>query len=181
MSTRIDKIIDDVIEREGPFVDNPDDRGGATCWGITEATARREGYTGAMQDLPRELAAKIYRRSYVERPGFDLVDAISPAIAAELVDTGVNMGQAVAATFLQRCLNVLNNGERFYPDLDVDGAAGHATIDALTKYLAKRGAEGETVMLRALNALQGARYIEITERDESQETFLYGWIRSRVA
>jgi hypothetical protein len=39
---------------------------------------------------------------------------------------------------------------------------------------------GETTMLIALNALQGARYIGIAEADKTQETFLYGWLRNRV-
>jgi len=36
-------------------------------------------------------------------------------------------------------------------------------------------------MLRALNGVQAARYLEITEGNRSQREFLYGWIRERVA
>jgi hypothetical protein len=35
-------------------------------------------------------------------------------------------------------------------------------------------------MLRALNALQGARYIDIAEGRPSQEAFTYGWFLHRV-
>ena len=35
-------------------------------------------------------------------------------------------------------------------------------------------------MLRALNSIQGARYLEIVESDKSQRQFAYGWIRNRV-
>src|SRR3546814_6992954 len=66
------------------------DRGGATCWGITEAVARAEGYADAMRDLPRADAASIYRRLYWLRPGFDKVALRASKIAAELFDTGVN-------------------------------------------------------------------------------------------
>ena len=65
-----DALIDAVIDREGRYVNHPADRGGATCWGITEAVARAEGYAGAMRDLPRADAASIYRRLYWLRPGF---------------------------------------------------------------------------------------------------------------
>lgn len=56
----------------------------------------------------REVAERIYHRRYVIEPGFDAVAGIYPHVAAELIDTGVNMGPAVAAMMLQRCLNVLN-------------------------------------------------------------------------
>ena len=68
-----------------------------------------------------------------------------------------------------------------YPDLVVDGVVGPATIAALRAYLAKRGAEGERVLLVALNCTQGARYLEITETRQQNEDFLYGWLRERVA
>lgn len=35
-----DVLIDAVIDREGRYVNHPADRGGPTCWGITEAVAR---------------------------------------------------------------------------------------------------------------------------------------------
>ena len=73
--------------------------GGATRFGVTEAVARAHGYRGAMRYLPRDEALSIYRRIYWLRPRFDAVAERAPRIAAELFDTGVNMGPAVAATF----------------------------------------------------------------------------------
>ena len=98
----IDDLIDAAIGREGGFSDNPADRGGATRWGITERVARANGYAGDMRALPRETAAAIYRRLYWQRPGYDRVAAAMPLIAAELFDTGINMGPKVATGFLQR-------------------------------------------------------------------------------
>ena len=110
----IGRLIDALIEREGGYVNHPADRGGPTCFGITEAVARAHGYRGAMAELPHDEAAAIYRRLYWLRPKFDQVAARAPRIAAELFDTGVNMGPAVAATFLQRALTALNrNGKDF--------------------------------------------------------------------
>ena len=48
-----DALINAVIDREGRYVNHPADRGGPTCWGITEAVARAQGYDGSMRDLPR--------------------------------------------------------------------------------------------------------------------------------
>jgi len=67
------------------------------------------------------------------------------------------MGPTVAAQFLQRALNGLNNQGKDFADLLVDGSAGQKTRDALAVFLKKRGKEGERRLL--LNALQGERYM----------------------
>jgi lysozyme family protein len=136
----IDSLIEGVIGREGAFVNNPADPGGATMWGITERVARKRGYTGPMSALPRETAKQIYFDEYVVGPGFAAIMPLSAAIAEEVVDTGVNMGPAVASIFLQKALNTFNNQGSDYPDLKVDGDVGPATIAALKALLAKRGA-----------------------------------------
>ena len=152
----VDGLIDELIEREGGYVNHPADKGGPTCFGITEAVARAHGYAGAMRSLPRHEAAAIYRRLYWLRPRFDQVAKRSERIAAELFDTGVNMGPAVATTFLQRALTALNRNAKDYADLTPDGRVGPLTLHALDAYLATRGKKaGETVLMRALEALQG--------------------------
>ncbi|HCQ6836320.1 TPA: hypothetical protein OL653_004888, partial [Enterobacter hormaechei] len=67
-----------------------------------------------------------------------------------------------------------------YPDLIADGFIGPRTISALKSYLARRGKEGELVMLRALNCSQGQRYLELAEQRSANETFVYGWVKERV-
>jgi len=181
MSDRIAAIIEGVIEREGGFVDNPDDRGGATRYGITENTARRSGYAGPMVELPRAVAQRIYREQYVEQPGFAQVLGISAPVAEELVDTGVLMGPGTATKFLQRALNAFNRGGQDYADLTVDGGCGPASRSALSAFLAVRGAGGERVLAWTLNAIQADRLLEIAERDPRQESFVYGQIAHRAA
>lgn len=176
----IDQLVDDAIDREGGFVDHRADRGGATRWGITEAVARAQGYRGAMAQLPRTVAADIYRRLYWTAPGFDRVATRAPAVAAELFDTGINMGPATAATFLQRALNALNRGATDFPDLVLDGVPGARTLAALDAFLATRRPHGERVLVKALEALQGERYLSLAERRPANEAFLYGWIANRI-
>jgi lysozyme family protein len=176
----VDQLIDALIEREGGFVSNPADKGGPTCFGITEAVARANGYSGAMRQLPREGAAAIYKRLYWVRPGFDQVAKRSARLAAELFDTGVNMGPAVAAVFLQRALTALNRNGGDYPDLLPDGRVGQATLAALDAFLRIRGSGGEIVLMRALEALQGERYLRLAERRPANEAFLYGWLANRI-
>ncbi|WP_418611461.1 glycoside hydrolase family 108 protein [Klebsiella pasteurii] len=170
-----DEIFKAILEKEGGYVKNPNDKGGATNWGITQAVARAHGYTGDMRNLTRQQALDILEADYWYGSRFDQVSALSAEIAAELCDTGVNMGPAVAVRFLQRVLNVMNNQGRLYPDVAIDGQIGPRTIAALNSYLASRGSTATRVMLKALNSLQGARYIELSEQRAANETFTFGW------
>lgn len=183
----IETIIDGVIRRERGYVHHPNDRGGPTNMGITAATLghwRKLGRVATAEEveaLTKDEAREIYRHRYVTGPGFDKILEVSVPIAEEVIDSGVLSGQSVSATWLQRWLTAFNRMAIDYPDLVVDGVVGPATIAALRAYLAKRGAEGERVLLVALNCTQGARYLEITETRQQNEDFLYGWLRERVA
>lgn len=176
----ISALIDGVIEREGGYSNHPADRGGATCFGITQAVARANGYAGDMRALPRATAEAIYRRLYWERSGYGFVAEIARHVAAELFDSAVNMGPATATGFLQRALNALNRNQKDYPDLKVDRTVGAKTLDALAAFMALRGKAGEKVLLKAIEALQGERYLALAESRPANEAFLYGWLANRV-
>ena len=134
-----------------------------------------------MRLLPREEARTICRRLYWLRPRFGEIARRSRSLATELFETGVNMGPAVAVTFLQRALTALNRGGTDYPDLTPDGRVGPMTLFALDAFLAARGNDnGEAVLLRALDALQGERYLRLAERRPANEAFLYGWLTNRI-
>lgn len=172
-------LIDRVIATEGDYVDNPADRGGPTRFGITQAAARARGYTGDMRVLPREVAVGCYLEHYWQAPNIAaLAAAGAPATAAELFDTGVNMGPAAAIMLLQRSLNLFEGAR-----LKRDGVMlrGGATLTVVGQYLAHRGRdEGDLVLTALCNGLQAGRYAEIVEADPSQRIFFYGWIRNRV-
>ncbi|MFP1920411.1 glycoside hydrolase family 108 protein [Lonsdalea quercina] len=174
------EIFNAILTREGGYVDHPADKGGPTCWGVTEAVARAHGYQGEMRALTRDAALAIYQADYWYGPRYHQVAEMSPALAAELCDTGINMGPSVSTRWLQRWLTALNDGGRLYPDLQPDGNIGPRTLTALRQYLDARGADGHRVLLRALNCSQGARYLELAEQRAANEAFLYGWVRERV-
>ena len=178
--TAFDEAFSELLSVEGGYSDHKDDRGGKTNWGITEAVARANGYLGDMNDLTQGQARGIYKAQYWDTLRLDDVSALSWAVAAELFDTAVNMGVAVSGKFLQRALNALNRQGQDFPDLTVDGVVGPMTVANLKAYLGKRGVDGQKVLLRALNALQGTRYIEIAEGRPDNESFLYGWFAQRV-
>lgn len=177
MSELKTKIINRVIKIEGGFVDDPNDSGGATNHGITETVARNNGYFGSMRNLPRKVAFDIYVAKYWDAVRADDLVIISEVLVEEVVDTAVNMGPARAGKFLQRALNVLNDRGRLYADLVVDGAIGPGTLAAVRSYALVRSV---AVLVKALNCLQGAYYIELAERREKDEAFVYGWLRMRV-
>ncbi len=176
----IAELIDRLIEREGGYSNHPADRGGPTNWGITIETARAHGYYGDMRALPRTLAETIYRRLYWEQPGYGFVAELSGPVAAELFDTAVNMGVGTATSFLQRALNALNRNQKDYPDLKVDKAVGARTLGALGAFMRLRGSSGGRVLLKAMEALQGERYIALAESRPANEAFLYGWLANRI-
>ena len=176
----IDQLVDEVIKREGGYVNHPADRGGATNWGITKAVARQHGYAGDMRQLPREEAADIYKRIYWNAPNFDKVARNANFLAEELFDTGINMGTGTASGFLQRALNALNRNQKDFADLTIDRRIGPATLNALRAFIKKRGRDAEPVLTKAVEALQGAHYLRIAENRPSQEAFVFGWLKNRI-
>lgn len=178
MTDLIDQYVDETIDREGGYVDHPNDRGGPTKFGITEVVARRNGYVGPMMALTRDKAKAIYRQEYAIKPGFMAVAEIYPKVGFELFDSGVNFGPARPSLWLQEWLNALNGHGRYWRDVAEDGriSPNGETIKALRSYKAKRGAEGEIRLLAGLNASQAIRYKEIARADETQEDFVYGWL-----
>jgi len=171
------RIIDAIIEREAGYVNDSSDSGGETNFGVTISTARENGYKGEMVNMTREQAFAIYSKQYWDKIQADKMLSLSEPITEEVVDTGVNMGTKRAVRFLQRCLNVLNNRGRHYSDITADGNVGPATLSALSHFLTTRN---EDVMVKMLNSLQGAFYIELAERREKDEAFIYGWFTNRI-
>lgn len=129
-------IADEILDREGGYVNDPDDPGGATNQGVTIHTMRRLGLdldgdgTVTAKDvrrLSREQARAIFIRHYFEVPGIDkLPEALQPSV----FDMYVNAG-AGAVRILQRLL-----GRMGHP-VTVDGAIGPQTLAAARAAAAK--------------------------------------------
>jgi lysozyme family protein len=81
----VDRLIDQLIEREGGHGEQPCDKGGATCLELPKRLLERTW-------LRREAAA-IYKLLEWSRPRLDEIAQRSAAVAAELFDAGVNMGR----------------------------------------------------------------------------------------
>ncbi len=57
---------------------------------------------------------------------------------------------------------------------------GNATLQALSEFFHRYGTPAETVLTKAIDALQGAHYVRLAETRQSQEAFLYGWLVNRI-
>lgn len=106
-----DELIEDVITREGGFVDHKADRGSATKFGITKGTLARwrdrHVTVADVRALDIDEARDIYRSEYVIGPGFS---DIPDPLRVQLVDFGVHSGPAQAVRALQRVLGVRDDG-----------------------------------------------------------------------
>jgi len=175
-----ESIIAQLIGIEGAYGDDPADAGGPTKYGVTEAAARAFGYKGKMEDLPYGTAVDIYEDGFWKPLKLDAVGDFSYGLAERLFNVAVHCGPEAAAEWLQRCLNVLNRGERDYADVEADGVIGKKTLAALSEFASRRGTEGLGYLAKAVSCLQGAFYIELAERRPTDEKFLNGWLRARL-
>lgn len=166
---------------EGGYANHAADRGGETNYGITKAVARENGYAGPMRDMTAAQAKAIRKAKYYVKPGIYLLAPLSEAVASEVYDSGILHGTGTSVIWFQRVLNALNRGGKDYADVSVDGGIGPQSVKAFTAYRKRNGVLAEPRMLKALNALQGAYLVTITEHREANETFLNGWLDNRVA
>lgn len=177
-SASFDRAFRTLLGLEGGYSDDPEDSGGKTNLGVTIGVARKCGYKGRMQDIPRDVVKAIYRKEYWDacRCG-DMDDYV---IAAEVFDTAVNCGRVYAARFLQRALNLFNNRGKRYPDVKVDGKIGKNTIRILNRALKAAPPYYPSIIWKALNCFQGTRYAAICKKKPKNEKYAPGWYRARV-
>ena len=187
------------MNHEGLYSDNPRDRGGETCMGISRNNwPDWEGWIHidflkkykkteaelviALQNYNelKDLAEQFYRDNFWKKLRLDEFD--SALVCSELFDQAVNLGVHAASKHIQRALNLLNNNQKHYKDLVVDGIIGLKTIDAFRAYMNTASIAGRSrernsrTIVKILNALQFERYSSNCESDPTQKAFLYGWL-----
>lgn len=157
----IDILINRLIQREGGYVDHPDDRGGPTNMGITARTLaawrNQEVFEQDIADLSQEEAESIYLYEYWIAPGFAGLD-LSPVLNEMVFDAAVHHGVYGATRLLQTAAKVR-----------VDGKIGPVTIKSVQK---TRPIELAGAFMSQRVSLIGS----IITRQPSQAVFAHGWM-----
>ncbi len=169
----VDPLVEEVLAREGGFVDHPADRGGPTKFGITRATLSRHlGRSASLAEirgLTKEQAAAIYHRDYYLQPGINRLPA---RLRSFLFDAAVNHGPKRAIRFLQAVCQQAGFGP-----LAEDGVCGPATEAVARRAEAAMGAW----LLAALIEERRQFYHQIVRSDGTQKAFLNGWLNRLAA
>jgi lysozyme family protein len=167
MAINVQQLIDDVLTKEGGFVDHPFDKGGPTNFGITQATLskflERAATVEEVQNLDVQTARDIYELRYYRAPRIDkLPEPIQPFV----FDCAVNHGPRRAIKFVQEVCNDAGFGP-----LTVDGFMGPKT-----KAVAEACYAGlKDWMLVALVEERQMFYVNIVSSHPNQSAFLKGW------
>ena len=173
------EIADEIVGREGGFVNDPDDPGAATKYGVTIHTMRRLGLdlTGDgtvdvadVRRLTRDEAVRIFVTHYFDRPRIGL---LPDALQASVFDMYVNAGSH-AVRILQRLLVQMGY------EIAVDGVIGPQTAAA-----AEDAATPDAIALRdAYGIARRNYYFRIADRRPASRKYARtrrggkgGWIK----
>jgi lysozyme family protein len=127
-----------VLRHEGGWVDDPDDLGGETNYGISSLIIKREnispaylglnpdtqGQRGWLRPLSVEAASRVYERLFWDRYGYKAI--LDQTVATKVFDCAVNCGPARAHAMAQRAAAVVSGAQ-----VTADGIMGPKTIAAI--------------------------------------------------
>ncbi len=164
----VDDILNDIIQREGGYVDHPRDPGGTTNMGITIGTLSqyygRKASKEEVRNLTIDTAKEIYTREYVMKPMFHTLPEGLQPIA---VDTGVLFGPSRAIKFMQSVCNQSGFGP-----LNEDGVLGNLSRSAITTAFDQMQGYFINAMVEERIMFHKIRVQQVPD----QEIFLAGWI-----
>jgi len=152
--SEFNEIIEVVLKHEGGYVNDPDDPGGETRFGISKRAYPDEDIKGLTVDRAKEL----YRRDYWDKYK---VGDMSDRLRHGYLDMCINMGGRRATKILQEACNSKNADK-----IDVDGGIGPATLKAASAV--------ENFRLRAYRVMY---YAELVMKKPKMEKYWVGWFK----
>jgi len=163
----VDKLLEEVLRREGGYVNHKADKGGPTNFGITQATLSdylgRAVSVDEVKNLDRELAKEIYVARYLAGPR---IDTLPEDLQPQIFDIAVNSGPKKAIKMLQQVLNLAG----FLAD--IDGVLGPKTRKLATEAYEAMG----PLLINAIVEYREHFYRSIVAKNPSQAVFLRGWL-----
>lgn len=162
MSDFFDFAFKYTIKNEGGFVNNPNDKGGPTKWGIIQREYSK--YLGhwasleEMKSMPIDHARDIYKKKYWASIKLHLIESENVAIA--LFDRAVLNGLRGVSNFVRKVLDKESKPlSQFYDCIDEVNATNP-----------------QAFVLRLADVCE-AHHRARVESDPSQKVFLLGWTR----
>lgn len=164
----VDEIIDNTIKQEGAkYTDDPADSGGATRYGITQATLTLALHHPATKqdvaNLTENQAKVIYKNLFFYGPRIDL---LPESLQSVVYDFGVNAGQGTAIRALQTVCTLAG-----FP-CNVDGLMGPATAEVVKTAYEAMG----PLLNNAYCEWRCQFYEELAARRPKDMRFLKGWL-----
>lgn len=155
-----------VLKHEGGFVDNPNDPGGATKYGISRRFLALHGMSDEAADvehITEDFARGIYLKFFWTPNKYDAIT--DQNVATKIFDAAVNMGAQQAHRLLQRALGVIG-----YDGIVPDGFMGSQTLTAVNKCSPDR-------LIQALSEEFAAFYKVLASRNPKMAEFLPNWLK----
>lgn len=166
----VGQLIDALIEDEGGYVNHPDDRGGATKFGITLNTLGlhrgREVSEADVEYLTRAEAVDIYEEMYI----WDGLMLFPKELIQAVFTATVMSGKKTAVRLFQASVNELLEG--WAPELLVDGLFGPNTKHYVLHLFGGKEYELQTLFID--NMVRN--FVRIVLSNPTQVAFLKGWV-----
>jgi lysozyme family protein len=153
-----ERAVEVVLKHEGGYVNDPDDPGGETKFGIS----KRSYPDLDIRNLTEEQARAIYRKDWWDEHGYHRIE--NADIAAKLLDLAVHVGPWRAHKMLQRAVNASGG------HVEVDGWLGPNTVDAVNRHPVPG-------LILAQLRLQAVRHYADLAQHAARRKFLLGWVR----
>jgi len=172
---------------EGGYSNRPADRGGETYrgisrvynpdwlgWPIIDKAKQSPGFPRqlAMDQVLDSLVVAFYRSLWGR---LHCQSFPTQELANIVFDTAILCGETTAVIYLQRSLNALNKQSKLWPDVEVDGKLGPATLAVVNK-----AASSASLLIAAMGIIRGYAHIILAEKDRTQEENLRGWLTRQI-
>ena len=155
-----------IIAKEGGYVEDPYDKGGATKYGISSKFIQANDLKiKDVKELTLLQAKEIYSIFFWNPLKIDQIN--DSTVQLFLFDTAVNCGKEKAVFLLQESVNSIS-------DIAVDGRIGNETIGTCNSITSQP--KQCKLLKQLLLSKRIAYYVHVVNVDKSQRRFLRGWV-----